>query len=282
MGHPLGKNKKIFAFGKFLKWQIGQKLLPYPVLYPFVENSYLLINKELKGATGNIYVGLHEFEHMAFTLHILRSNDIFCDIGANIGSYTLLASKVIGAKTYCFEPIIETFSNLKKNIYLNNISEKVIAQNIGLGDENKKLRFSSNLDTKNHVLLDENENGSYEVDVKKLDDVVFEIPLLMKIDVEGFEYFVLKGGTRILQDPALKAIIIELNNETERYHISKEKINSYLESYGFFSARYDAFSRKIKKELKDFSDNRIYIRDIEFVNQRCMEARKIKVFRQDI
>ena len=63
----------------------------------------------MTGATGNIYTGLHEFEDMMFLLHLLRPGDIFVDAGANIGSYTVLASAVVGAKSISFEPVPPLF-----------------------------------------------------------------------------------------------------------------------------------------------------------------------------
>ena len=62
--------------------------------------------------TGNIYCGLVEFADMAFVLHVLRAGDLFVDIGANAGAYTLLASSVAGAKTTCFEPAPATYARL--------------------------------------------------------------------------------------------------------------------------------------------------------------------------
>ena len=62
--------------------------------------------------TGNIYCGLAEFADMAFVLHVLRAGDLFVDIGANAGAYTLLASSVAGAKTTCFEPVPATYARL--------------------------------------------------------------------------------------------------------------------------------------------------------------------------
>ncbi len=59
----------------------------------------------MTGATGNIYAGLHEFDDMAFFLHLLRPEDMFADVGSNIGSYTILASGVVGAKSVAFEPV---------------------------------------------------------------------------------------------------------------------------------------------------------------------------------
>ncbi len=93
--HPLSKRNRTKAFLKYLCWQIGYRLNPYPIIYPFVEKSKLIIAKGMTGATGNIYVGLHDFEKMGFLLHLLRPEDLFADVGANIGSYTILASGVI-------------------------------------------------------------------------------------------------------------------------------------------------------------------------------------------
>ena len=97
-------------------------------------NSKLIISKGQTGATGNYYNGLHEFNDMMFILHFLRIDEIFYDIGANIGVYTILASAEIGAKTYSIEPIPDTFNNLASNIIINNIQEKVYQLNVGVGD----------------------------------------------------------------------------------------------------------------------------------------------------
>ena len=47
----------------------------------------------MTGATGNVYCGLHEFEDMALVLHALRPRDLFVDVGANVGSYTVLGGQ---------------------------------------------------------------------------------------------------------------------------------------------------------------------------------------------
>lgn len=46
----------------------------------------------MTGATGNWYCGLQEYEDMSFVLHALRPGDLFVDVGANIGSYSILAA----------------------------------------------------------------------------------------------------------------------------------------------------------------------------------------------
>ena len=64
------------------------------------------------GLTGNLYAGLHEFADMAFVMHALRPTDLFVDIGANAGSYTILACAVAKARGCAFEPLPSTYRRL--------------------------------------------------------------------------------------------------------------------------------------------------------------------------
>src|SRR5436305_696190 len=88
--HPLNRNHKFRAIMRFIKWQLNTRLNPYPIIYTFTAKSLLIVKKGMSGATGNLYCGLHEFNDMGFLLHFLRREDLFVDIGANIGSYTVL------------------------------------------------------------------------------------------------------------------------------------------------------------------------------------------------
>lgn len=83
--HPFCRNRPLSSLAHFAKWQIGSRLVPGPVAVEFVNGAKLLAEPGMTGATGNVYVGLHEFEDMAFVLHFLRPDDLFVDVGANIG-----------------------------------------------------------------------------------------------------------------------------------------------------------------------------------------------------
>ena len=62
----------------------------------------------MRGATGNIYAGLHEFVDMMLPLHLLRSGDLFLDVGANIGLFTLfIKQECADATVHAFEPTPE-------------------------------------------------------------------------------------------------------------------------------------------------------------------------------
>src|SRR5437868_4075814 len=102
--HPLNEQRKLKAIGRWLTWQVGSRLVPGPVAVNFVNDTMLLVSPGMTGATGNVYAGLHEFQDMAFVLHLLRQGDCFIDVGANIGSYTVLAGGGIGARCIAIEP----------------------------------------------------------------------------------------------------------------------------------------------------------------------------------
>src|SRR5262245_35956083 len=101
--HPLTRDHRFAGFARFCRWQIESRF-HREVIVPWVGGVRLAVRRGMTGATGNLYAGLHEFVDMAFTLHFLRPSDLFLDVGANIGSYTLLASGVCRARTIAFEP----------------------------------------------------------------------------------------------------------------------------------------------------------------------------------
>ncbi len=275
--HPIGRKNKIKTLSRFFYWQIFSRLKIAKSIFNFVDDTKLYITSKQSIATGNFYVGLLEFTEMAFVSHFLNEKDTFFDIGTNIGTYTVIASGVCNATTYAFEPIPKTFNSLKKNIELNNLQNKVIALNIGLADINSFLDFTTGLDAKNHIVTTSKSVETIKVAVKKLDEFKQNTPALIKADVEGYEEFILKGADEILKQESLKAIIIEVNREGERYSISKNSIHEILTSYGFCMYGYKPFARELINIEKATSDNRIYIRDIEYVSEKLKQSPKIKV-----
>jgi len=280
--HPLAKKHKIHAYFIFLKWQLSQMIFPGIRKVKFIGNTFLLAHKGMTGATGNIYCGLHEFEDMGFLLHFLRDEDTFIDIGANIGSYTILASGVCGANTISFEPVPETFIHLQNNIKVNGIEKLVSLHNEAVGAAAGKLNFTSGLDTVNHVLLGDEikDTKIIEVKVNTLDAKMENSHslLLIKIDAEGFETEVLNGMEITLENKLLKAIIIELNGSGMRYGYSDQSIHEKLLANNFLPYKYDPFNRKLSPLATFLETNTIYLRDYSFVEERITSAKKVSVF----
>ena len=232
------------------------------------------------GLTGNIYTGLLEFAEMSCVLHALRPKDVFIDAGANAGSYTILASKVVGAHTYAFEPVPETYSRLLVNVDLNMLSDLVEAHNIGLAAESGALWFSNSSDSTNHVVdTAASRSNLVKVDVDTLDHIVSGTGLIMKVDVEGFEYPILRGATRQLSDGGLAAVILELNGSGENYGYKDSDCIALLQKFGFLPFEYNPFDRKLSPLTgkNEKSPNTIFVRDLERLEKRLRNATAFRV-----
>jgi methyltransferase, FkbM family len=275
--HPLNARGKFSALVRIVKWQLGNHLLPGMVALPFVEDTFLFAKRGMTGATGNWYCGLHEVNEMAFVLHLLRRDEHFADIGANIGSYTILAAGAAGARVHSAEPIPETFRHLQHNVLLNDLAERVRISRIGISDRVSVLRFSSGLDCVNHVLAPGEDLPGVEVPVTTLDEWVGgEVPTLIKIDVEGHELAVLQGGEKTLADPRLLAVIMEINGSGERYGIADTQLVDIMLGHGFSAFGYDPFGRRLV-DPDSSNGNTIFVRDRAAVEARVASARHYRL-----
>lgn len=277
--HPLGQEHPLATLERYARWQLTSRLGFGPLVVPFVEDASLIVSRGMTGATGNIYVGLHEYDDMAFVLHLLRPGDLFIDIGANIGTYTVLAGKVVGADVMAIEPLPATFSHLENNIHYNRILSRVTAKNIGLAGQRGNLLFSADLDTMNHIVDASYQGSTVHVDVLSLDELLEgRHPFAMKIDVEGFETQVLSGGARVLADSGLQAIVIEVNEHLHRYDRAEKTALNILRDAGFVSYTYDARARTLtKSDAPSTYGNYVFVRNIEMVRDRVKSARQYRV-----
>ena len=270
--HPLNRGRRVRAFGRFLWWQTRSRLSGWPVVYSWVNGAKLIVRSGETGVTGNIYGGLHEFEDMAYLLHVTTPDDLFVDIGANVGVYTILACAVKGATGICCEPVPETYGRLVENLRANDLSERVEALNIGLADKDGALVFTSGENTTNHVVA-ENERSTASVSVKvaPLDSVLQgRAPSVLKIDVEGFETTVLAGASATLGSATLHSVIMELNGSGSRYGFDESEILKTMQRFGFLPFRYEPFTRALRslEGQKSQSGNTLFVRNVELAAER--------------
>ena len=279
MNHPLNKKNKLGSLLCFIKWQLKSRLYKSKHIYKWVDKTNFIIKRGEHAMTGNLYCGLLEYEDMSFVLHSLKETDNFYDIGANVGSYTLLASGVKRCKSFCFEPIQSTFERLIDNVNLNKIQHLVDARNIGIGDRNEILSFTNDLNTTNRVCKGSDIDNIENVDVIRLDDNFKpSIPSIVKIDVEGFEDFVLKGGKNFFSSSNIIALIIELNGSGKIFNIEDDEIHKEILSFGFSPIRYAPFERRLTSlESYNSNGNTIYVKDIEAIQKRCNESDSVCV-----
>lgn len=279
--HPLNRRNKLRSLVGFLRWQVGSRLVPGPVVFDWLDGARFFVGPGQTGLTGNIYSGLQEFNDMGFLLHYTRADDVFVDVGANLGSYTLLACGVVGARGYAFEPIPETHQRLVSNLRLNSIEHLVVHPNVGIGDKPGMLHFTRQLDTVNHVLATEETcNDTVAVKVATLDELLgTDAPTVMKIDVEGYETAVLRGAQKALACSSLNCIIMELNGSGARYGYDDDDLVKMLSGYGFAAVAYDPVSRHVRRlSSKNLATgNTIFVRDMALVLQRVSTAPRVRV-----
>ena len=127
--HPLNRGGRLSAVLKFIRYQFATKLFESKFLVNWVNDTKFLVSKGETGITGNLYCGLMEYEDMSFLLHYLRQDDEFYDIGANVGAYTILASGVVKAKSFAFEPLPSTYDRLVDQVKINRIDHLVVSNN---------------------------------------------------------------------------------------------------------------------------------------------------------
>ena len=163
-------------------------------------------------------------------LGMIEQDDIVFDVGANVGTYSLLIGKtmVSGAgQVFAFEPEASNFLSLNENIKLNRLGNKVVAYPIAFSDSSRPshLFLSSNIrgsachsidapESEGKKYLSQHTQGIY---VLSVDDLCQEndipVPNHIKIDVDGAELGIIYGMMRVLGNQALKTIMIEITEE---------------------------------------------------------------------
>ena len=145
----------------------------------------------------------------------VMQGDIIWDIGANIGVYTLIFSELTGkkGKVYSFEPHPDTFVKLKTLSTKDNIE----FLNLGLSNEKKQMLFSNKANNELNSIVDESYNGEkISTNIETADNIIkmkfANIPNYIKIDVEGYELFVLQGMNLLLKNSILRNLMIEVHH----------------------------------------------------------------------
>ncbi|MGB0760940.1 MAG: FkbM family methyltransferase [Rubripirellula sp.] len=218
---------------------------------------------------------------MAFVLHALRNNDLFVDVGANVGTYTVLASAVVGAEVIAFEPVPSTYVELQLNIALNGVGERVHAHNVGLADREGQLVMTVDQGARNQIIANPaGFNGAelQDVPISTLDvKVAGGRPTLLKIDVEGYETQVLDGGMSLLQDESTYGVIVENNLGSDTALTPGGVFHQKMLDFGFTDHTYDPFSRTLRRwspaaANNQYDCNLLFIRDPAMVASRVQSA----------
>lgn len=267
--HPLGRRDPLGVAKRMAKWHLSSLVHTGLRPYPWVGGSTLLGRSGMTGVTGNIYYGLHEFVEMAFIALLLRPGDLFADIGANAGTYSILASRVAGARTVAFEPNGPIRAVLELQLDANAIAALVTIRTEAIGDRSGTVRFTTALGTMNHI-VDAATPETVEVSMTTL-DAAFSVraPLAMKLDIEGAEDRAVAGAAALLGGTELRAILIETVGEASL---------RALTDAGFAELYFDPFARTLGGTPTNYpQNNRLFVRDAGFVRERLAAAPPLNV-----
>ena len=244
--HPVSSQEPVKAFCRYMKFNIIQTLCPKKRIYNWVYGLKFIATKGDAGIVGNIYYKLMDYEESMFLINHLSENELFVDVGANLGQFTLLACGVSKAKAIAIEPIPNTLKDLIKNITINQLEDRVRVVNCGVSDKKEVLNFTTNRSVMNTVALKASEH-TIQLQVDTLDNILEnENPVFIKIDVEGFELNVLKGAFKILKKKSLLYLMIEFNNSGLKFGFKDDDVYQLLLSYQFVPVAYDVDNKKIK------------------------------------
>ena len=182
-----------------------------------------------------------EDEILRLVLPGLHRGDVFLDVGANIGIFTILAALLVGekGKVMAFEPEAHNFALLEGNIGVNHLTN-VAAFKSALGEENSKGQLFVDRPAASLMPSDQpprEGEATESVEIVKGDDFLqaqgLPYPRIVKIDVEGFEYKVLRGLRATLSTPATELVICEVHPYLLPKDTTLARIKEFLASLGF-------------------------------------------------
>jgi FkbM family methyltransferase len=213
---------------------------------------------------------------MNFLLRYLRDDDLFLDIGANIGVYTLLAaSKIKQANIYSIEALPKNYARLEQNIKLNNFEE---IKSFLLAVSNRTGKIELNLaegDSMPYITSKASEK-TISVNTQTLDSLLINRNInnftLAKIDIEGAEILALEGAVSLLKQQRPRVWIMEINNTINNFGHSKQTIVDFLDKYGYKLYHYDATNNQLSCiDVDRQRDNNVLViadNSINFVRDR--------------
>jgi FkbM family methyltransferase len=232
------------------QWQLRKLLRRFPCELP-IAGSHLYVDRPGGVAALVNAMGEYDYNNMELLRLVLsQGKNTFFDIGANIGSYTLIASESQETQVVSIEPHPATFVLLRLNVELN-ARENVHCLNLALSDEEGEVLLSNRSDPAINGVLGPAEKGEENVPVKarRFDQIARELemdPDFIKVDVEGHEESVLDGFGKHLGEA--KMIFIERGDSS---YLSRVLQGAGYSGPWFCHFKRRVFSRKKQARAED-------------------------------
>lgn len=200
-----------------------------------------------------LYFGFKDAGHLQL-MNLVKPGDVVLDIGTNYGTTILQFAKKVGDTGFCygFEPDFLNFEICKKQLLINDV-KNIKVENIGLGEKEGEFYLVVENETNrgcNKVFdVPKNEKTSTKVKVSTLDIWMLSHSLakvdLIKIDVEGFEYNVLKGAKKVISQFKPRFFIELDDNNLQEQNSSAKNVVDFLQSCDY-SVYHSVTGKKIE------------------------------------
>ena len=210
--HPANRNNRPFAVARAVGWQATKRLRSSPMLLRTPRGYLFHCHGDSHEAGRMIYFnGSPDPAEMDFMERLLRPGDKFLDIGANVGTYTLLAADLVGpsGQVLSVEPGPQAMERLVENCQVNGFSHVQFAQ-LAVADYEGEAQFTTGRDTGNHLAFATG-RLSTAVKVTTLDRLIGETKFdLVKIDAEGAEALILRGADGVISRGQMPIVLMEM------------------------------------------------------------------------
>lgn len=203
--HPANRSTRSASMLRAVRFQARGRILHKRTVVPLGDRSKLWAELHWTASSRAAYSNPPDLEMLVWK-QCLGPDDLFVDIGANVGIYSILGAER-GARVIAVEPDPDTAQRLRANAELNGYSIEVME--CAVAEQRGTELFTVGLDCLNHF-VDPGSAATREVPVRTLDDIVGDRRVRgVKIDVEGAELRVLEGARRALGERRIDLLQIE-------------------------------------------------------------------------
>lgn len=213
-----------------------------------------------------------------------RPDDLFVDIGANIGLYSLYAAISRGVQVLAFEPESQNYALLNRNIFINKMDVKIKAYPFAISDEmacselhvnefqegSSCHNFKEMRNFRHEMARFSFSQGCVSMSLDQLVQMGFiPVPQHIKIDVDGIEDRVLKGANQLLENSELKSVLVEINT-----HLLKHReIIDLMQAKGFVYSEEQVDSSLCREGVFEGVGNYIFFREPQSEWEKCFSLR---------
>ncbi len=227
--HPANNNRKLLQLAKAMNFQLRARAFNYRPQVLVGTSAKIWVDLHRTSSTKALYANPPDWPEMKVWQEFLKLGDLFIDVGANVGAYSVLAAS-LGAEVIAIEAAPDTFELLEENIDLNGFKD-VTLLNAAASNFIGETKFTKGFDSVNRI----SDDGTDTVKTVTIDSIIGDKKVKgMKVDVEGFELNVLQGAKIALQEQRISLLQLEWNDASfDALGTNRDPAESLLRDFSY-------------------------------------------------